>query len=239
MTLAAEKSTDRTVLETWPSHAIRVQKLEELVAIHRPELNFVACPSQPPSFLCSLAELALATHPEFQAVIGTSDDPALFLASFDEQFNLQSKDSGRFYAYLERMLRAFFVVANASPGQPIPYVGIRFEVLRQDLFVNYHVDHVHLRMVTVLSGPGTEWLANDQVIRTDLRGAEHPLGASVEIGLKPEAKALTLATGDVAILKGEAYPGNCGNGIVHRAPHHHVLHQPRILLRFDALVDVT
>jgi hypothetical protein len=41
------------------------------------------------------------------------------------------------------------------------------------------------------------------------------------------------------ILKGEAYPGHAGKGLVHRAPHYSQVDRPRVLLRFDTLDDVS
>lgn len=71
-------------------------------------------------------------------------------------------------------------------------VGLRLRVLEQAMCPRFHVDHVPLRLITTYGGPASEWLDNGQ--------------------------ARQLATGDVALLKGEKWLGNEGAGLVHRSP---------------------
>lgn len=85
---------------------------------------------------------------------------------------------------------------------------IRLEALRGRGCHRWHADAVGLRLLCTYAGPGTEWL--------DLPG-----GAALARRLDPAHLMMrpdSLATGDVAVLKGEAWPGNAGNGCIHRSP---------------------
>lgn len=85
---------------------------------------------------------------------------------------------------------------------------IRLEALRGRGCHRWHADAVGLRLLCTYAGPGTEWL--------DLGG-----GAALARRLDPAHLMMqpnSLATGDVAVLKGEGWPGNAGNGCIHRSP---------------------
>lgn len=87
-------------------------------------------------------------------------------------------------------------------------VRIRLEALVGLGCRRWHADAVGLRLLCTYRGPGTEWL--------DLPG-----GARIARGLDPAALPATprrLGAGDVAVLKGESFPGNAGQGCIHRSP---------------------
>lgn len=74
-------------------------------------------------------------------------------------------------------------------------VGVRLQALDGAMCPRFHVDHVPLRLITTYAGPASEWLA------------------------VPDAPQVQqLASGDVALLKGEKWLGNEGAGLVHRSP---------------------
>lgn len=89
-------------------------------------------------------------------------------------------------------------------------VGVRLNTLSSDMCPRFHVDRVGVRLLCTYAGPATEWLENSQVVRS-------ALGATGEVP-RPGARVQTLERFDVALLKGEAWPGNTGNGAVHRSP---------------------
>jgi hypothetical protein len=91
----------------------------------------------------------------------------------------------------------------------------------------FHVDYVPLRMLCVYAGPGTEWLDEESADR-------EALGTDNEQILRPDAPVRALREGDVAILKGEKYPGNGGRGLIHRSPDFRVS-QARILIAIDPI----
>ena len=83
---------------------------------------------------------------------------------------------------------------------------IRLEALRGRGCHRWHADAVGLRLLCTYRGPGTEWL--------DLAG-----GAAKARRLEPSSIVpQRLGAGDVAVLKGERWPGNAGNGCIHRSP---------------------
>jgi len=99
-----------------------------------------------------------------------------------------------------------------------PGLGIRVAALDRAMCPRFHVDRVPVRMIATFCGPGTEWLPNDAVDRSQL-GAPRPAH-----GVRPDAPTArpitpnTLRAGDVALMKGENWEGNEGNGLVHRSP---------------------
>lgn len=97
-------------------------------------------------------------------------------------------------------------------------VGLRLCVTRSASCPRFHVDKLGCRLITTYRGKATEWLDNINLDRTKLgRGA---LGKDDnKTGLYPSQQAVQqLDCGDVALLKGELWPGNEGRGIIHRSP---------------------
>ena len=85
-------------------------------------------------------------------------------------------------------------------------VRVRLEGLRGRGCHRWHADAVGLRLLCTYRGPGTEWL--------DLPG-----GAAAARRLEhPAIAPRRLGAGDVAVVKGEGWPGNAGNGCIHRSP---------------------
>lgn len=89
-------------------------------------------------------------------------------------------------------------------------LGVRLHTLARDMCPRFHVDRVGVRLLCTYAGPATEWLENPQVIRS-------ALGPAGQVA-RPGAPIQALERFDVALLKGEAWPGNTGNGVVHRSP---------------------
>jgi hypothetical protein len=92
----------------------------------------------------------------------------------------------------------------------------------------FHVDQVSLRLIVTLHGPGTEWLANEDVNRKRLaKGSNHRV-------IQDQALIQQLKTFQVGLLKGEEYPGNHGRGLVHRSPPLAPADKPRWFFRLDS-----
>lgn len=97
-------------------------------------------------------------------------------------------------------------------------VGLRIAALERPMCPRFHVDHVPCRLITTYCGVATEWLPDRVADRTRL--------GKVSAGLADEASGLfaaasdvqQLRVGDVALLKGEAWVGNEGHGVIHRSP---------------------
>ncbi|MGB1800112.1 MAG: DUF1826 domain-containing protein [Gammaproteobacteria bacterium] len=111
-------------------------------------------------------------------------------------------------------------------------IGFRLSILEHAMCPRFHVDHILCRLLTTYGGVGTEWLAEDNLDRNKLgRGSNgKPDDAS---GIYADAKQINkIDPCDIALLKGEAWPNNSGNGIVHRSPGISKTN-PRLLLSLD------
>lgn len=106
-------------------------------------------------------------------------------------------------------------------------LGVRLHILASDMCPRLHVDRVGVRLLCTYAGPATEWLENAHVAR----GA---LGASGDV-TRPGAPVHALERFDVALLKGESWPGNQGNGAVHRSPAIASSGRRRLFLSIEAL----
>jgi hypothetical protein len=106
-------------------------------------------------------------------------------------------------------------------------VTLRLVTTNEDDCRRYHVDRTHLRLLCTYLGSGTEWLSNDQVDRlAQATGApnEKIIRFGEPSGFEPFW---------VGILKGDAYPGNAGSGLVHRSPLITGSGQTRVLFCLD------
>jgi hypothetical protein len=96
---------------------------------------------------------------------------------------------------LGAMARRFAAVTGALR------IAVRIDGVADDACRRFHADAVGLRLLWTWAGRGTELI---------------PPG---------ETRIRRLRAGDVALLKGEAWPGNQGRGAIHRSPP--VAHLPR------------
>lgn len=102
---------------------------------------------------------------------------------------------------------------------------VRLETVSSNACRLFHSDLVALRLITTYRGPGTEWLPAGAVDprAVSRRENQHVLDYSA-LG--------RLGTGDVALMKGDRYPGHVGAGLMHRSPPVGPAH-PRIVLAID------
>lgn len=92
----------------------------------------------------------------------------------------------------------------------------------------FHVDRTHLRLLCTYRGPGTEWLPDAQVDR-----AAQSTGAPNEEIIR-FGEPSRFSTFWVGLLKGSAYPGNDGHGLVHRSPSVECTDPTRVLFCLDS-----
>lgn len=107
-----------------------------------------------------------------------------------------------------------------------PHWGIRLTALDKAMCPRYHVDRVSARLITTYQGPGMQWLANDQIVRASSQGG------GLDIPDDDLLEHRSLKAGDVALCKGDAWPGNAGRGLIHRSPQP-IAGQARLLLTID------
>lgn len=91
--------------------------------------------------------------------------------------------------------------------------GLRLTTLDTAMCPKFHVDKVPCRLITTLTGPGTQWLANDLLNRGGLGAGSEQVKLYAS-----DSDIQHMALGDVALLKGERWIGNENKGIVHRSP---------------------
>lgn len=105
-------------------------------------------------------------------------------------------------------------------------LGVRLQVLDTTMCPRFHIDRVPARLLVTYSGRGTEWIDERDVLRPSSPGQLPEQSV-------PTHSIKHIPTGAVAILKGEAWVGNEGRGIVHRSPAPGSA--PRLLLSLDWL----
>lgn len=111
-------------------------------------------------------------------------------------------------------------------------VGLRLQVLDQPMCPRFHVDRVPCRLTATFSGPGTQWLTNQQVNR-DFLGPKHPPEEDMEGQLFSRGTGIQqLKAGEVGLMKGSWWEGQESLGLVHRSPGLQA-EQKRLLLTLD------
>ena len=113
-------------------------------------------------------------------------------------------------------------------------IGVRLARLERAMCPRFHVDRLALRLVCTYDGAATEFIDDAYVDRARLGHAAGGLD-DLRSGLIRAGGAIdSAATGDVVLLKGEAWPGNDGRGAVHRSPAA-TPRNPRLVLTLDLL----
>ena len=111
--------------------------------------------------------------------------------------------------------------------QPGSRQQLRIERLHGPGCPRWHVDHVPLRMLGTLFGPGTEWLPEPVHDRTELL---RPGGAQ-----RVDERVIEgLAAGEAALLRGQRHPAHPGLGVIHRSPLA-TPEQARVLVAVDVM----
>jgi hypothetical protein len=111
-------------------------------------------------------------------------------------------------------------------------VGLRLKVLDTTMCPRFHVDQVPCRLLTTYTGPATEWLPNESADRNKLGTGNQGLSDDLSELFQQASDIESMNVGDVALLKGEAWQGNEGRGLIHRSPINSGGHK-RLLLTLD------
>ena len=107
-------------------------------------------------------------------------------------------------------------------------VEMRLETTDEDGCTRFHVDSTQPRLLCTYQGPGTQWLTDEQVDRK-----AQSSGASNE-DIVRFGEPSSFAPFWVGIFKGKTYPGNSGQGLVHRSPPIEGSGQIRVLFCLDS-----
>ncbi len=103
-------------------------------------------------------------------------------------------------------------------------IGVRLAKLHRPMCPRFHVDQVPCRLLATINGPGTEWIAANDV-DPQLFGARD----TEDLPIKTGGSLRQLKSGQWSLLKGGAWQEEF-NGVVHRSPHQD---GNRLLLTFD------
>ena len=105
-------------------------------------------------------------------------------------------------------------------------VGVRVTTLHRPMCPRFHVDNIPCRLLTTISGPGTQWISNEDVDWERLadRGDDSlPVHSGKTIN--------QFESGSWSLLKGGSWDENFA-GVVHRSPH---AGGERLLLSIDPI----
>lgn len=100
--------------------------------------------------------------------------------------------------------------------------GVRLLVTRKPPCPRFHVDRVALRLNCTWLGRGAQWVDHQDVNRRWLGHAAEAAPDEVSGLLNRGAQIRELQAFNVALFKGELWPGNAGRGAVHRSPPAHI-----------------
>jgi len=124
---------------------------------------------------------------------------------------------------IEELLLIFEKVSRAKD------LKFLLAVRNTDLCRKFHTDMNDLRMLCTYRGPGTLWLAEDNIDREALNRS---IDDNKDIALDKQ-RIQQISTGDVAILKGALYQKKGTKAAVHRSPEIEESGERRLLLRID------
>jgi Protein of unknown function (DUF1826) len=114
-------------------------------------------------------------------------------------------------------------------------IGLRLEVLGTAMCPRFHVDYTGIRLLCTYRGGGTEWLDERCADRRWL-GAAAQGQADEDSGLIRSAQGIhRIEPFALALLKGEAWQDNAGQGLIHRSPLVLAAAAPRVVLALDAI----
>ena len=115
-------------------------------------------------------------------------------------------------------------------------LGLRLTSLKHAMCPRFHVDNVPCRLITTYQGIATEWLPHNDADRGKL-GVGNKGKPDSQSGIyQDETDIQQLSQGDVALLKGEAWVGNEGKGLIHRSPQLYD-QASRLILTIDFIDD--
>ena len=168
---------------------------------------------------------------EFGALLVSLDEPlaeALVIELSDEDTapNLQGLASGcrdlegydGFIADVSWLVSAFACLLGARR------IGVRLRLLDKAMCPRFHVDHVHVRLITTYAGIGSQWLREGVMERRRLSQPD----------AEPAERIEQIHCGEVALLKGTKWHGNENHGLIHRSPALNA-NERRLILTLDWL----
>ena len=185
---------------TAPPNLCVASSLSEFSLIESPLKNIMLHFWQPSAALRQLiAQTNFEDLPEYEAIIDCADLSQVIL---DQKNSL----CRQFFRQFAEIFQAFAVISKSES------LKIQLCKTAEQPCPLFHVDRLKYRLLCTLRGPGTEWL-DDRAVRRKFLGR----GNNRKI-VRHEAVVYEVEPFQVCILKGEAFRGGYGRGVVHRSP---------------------
>lgn len=170
------------------------------------EVNLALWQRRLPAHIADFAALLLSLNEPLAESLALELDPE------DAEPNLRGLAAGfsdlqgyeGFVADVAWLVSAFACLLGARR------VGLRLRALDNAMCPRFHVDHVPVRLITTYAGVGSQWLREGAMDRQLLGQAEAEP--------RDTASIQQIASGEVALFKGEKWLGNEGFGLIHRSP---------------------
>lgn len=187
----------------------------ELRAIHEPTVNIAICERD-------------VTHLESEAECLLQEELTIKCDGTVQEMKSQlGEELGSFaadmlYQDVVQLLNRFAAITQESEFR------LTLTTVNTNMCGRFHADINKVRLLCTYTGPGTLWLANDNVDRKALRfhGTNDDIVQDFE-------DIRQVATGHIALLKGAIYPQKPSNPVVHRSPTIEETGEKRLLLRID------
>ncbi|WEK09904.1 MAG: DUF1826 domain-containing protein [Candidatus Pseudomonas colombiensis] len=207
--LPAVRSAGVLVLQTEPTTVRRHVQGDApavLAQVLDDEINLALWQRQLPAHIADFGELLLSLNEPLAQSL------SLEIADDEAEPDLRGLASGfsdlegyaGFIADVAWLVSAFACLLGAR------HVGLRLRVLDKAMCPRFHVDHVPVRLITTYAGVGSQWLKEGAMDRRQLgQAAAEPEDAG---------QIQQIASGAVALFKGEKWHGNEGFGLIHRSP---------------------
>ncbi len=209
---ALARFTPQGLIESGPHWRIGARP-EVLALIAQPAVNLAIWSSRLDLALALWIERHLDAWPSVEErlpVVRGGIDPSGCLAHLPD---------GPMRTHLWEMLTAHSRLLVAALGsQSVDKLKVSLGPVEDDQCRKFHVDRLRLRLLSTFVGPGTEWLEEDNVVRSAVGASSCcPADANRAI-VRDAARVRRASAGDVLIMKGGAWPGNEARAIVHRSP---------------------
>ncbi|EAP94892.1 DUF1826 domain-containing protein [Vibrio splendidus] len=179
-----------------------------LADIYQSDINIAVWQRQFDEDLTMAISEFIASNPSFSKSISLSPDKAYDKLEF-------ATDGTASKALLENMAELVDMFCCLFD---LEEVGLRLAVLNKAMCPRFHFDQVPCRLVITYHGVATQWLPNESVDRSKLGRGSNGQPDSASGLYTHESDIQQMASGDVALLKGERWSGNDNAGLVHRSP---------------------
>jgi hypothetical protein len=202
-----------------PAHLAAGEDDGILRSIRRPGVNLAVWRRPLPRPIARFARACLSAGDLHVGFDVAANEVALALAETVDIAGTWAQDRRAWIEDVGQLARRFADVTGARD------VHVHAEILAHDSCRLFHVDNVRCRLITTYAGPGTQWLADADVIR--------PALGDNDAAIRTGAPVQRLRTGWIGLFKGERQRGMEGRGIVHRSAPIRGTGQRRLVVKID------